>query len=315
MWFRWDFIKARFQAKKLEWKTHFWSRKEVISKKKENTTKKKGKFEYLTFFSMNSHLGYLVPDMVRWLLTPTTLHRGAWQNHLPVETHPRLEEAIPEMECSRSKIIIYCIRSWMAPKFSFTFSYILSSSAKYSSDLLYVCPSVNPSVHLTVHPSVRLSFRPSVCLSLHPSIRPFFRLFFCLSFLCPSVHQSNNNGSKKLCLPTDHDFPFTPSSSPTPLPLSHRFWPDPDTKLWTCVCVCLYVCVCVLACLFLCVFVLLRPSRLSCPSVTSVCHVRLSLPSVTSVASVTSIMVTSVTCITSVSSVCLSVLNLFYYYF
>ena len=100
------------------------------------------------------------------------------------------------MECSRSKIIFYCNRSRLAPKFSFTFivSYFVSSSAKCSSDLLSVCcPTICPSLH--PHPStVRPSVLPlSICLSVvcpsavHLlSICPSVHLLFCLS-VCLSV--------------------------------------------------------------------------------------------------------------------------------
>ena len=104
-------------------------------------------------------------------ITPTTLHRGAWQNLLLVKNHLRMAEAIPETECNWLKIIIHFIRSRMASKFSFMFivSYIVPSSPQ-----IYVYLSVCSSVHLSVRLSNCLSLHPSVRLSVHPSVRLFF---------------------------------------------------------------------------------------------------------------------------------------------
>ena len=100
----------------------------------------------------NNQIEGFIPDMetsLKWdpqYYAKLGIKSYMGQNLLPVETHPRPAEAIPKMVLNWSKIIIYCIRYGLVPKFSFTFidSYIVSSSAKCSSDLLFVFPSVYP---------------------------------------------------------------------------------------------------------------------------------------------------------------------------
>ena len=94
-------------------------------------------------------------------------------------------------------IIIYCIRSRMVSKFHFTFivSYMVSSSAKCSSDLLYVC--------LSVHPAVR----PSIC---------------CPSAICPSTGPTIM-AAIKIVTTTRHDLPLTPFPHPLPLSLNNCY--------------------------------------------------------------------------------------------
>ena len=131
----------------------------------------------ITFLFLRYCSGILHEDNYFWDYTPNTL----------VENSVSLLLLVISLALVPSSPQIFCLS-------------VHQSSVR----CLSICP-------MSVHPSFCLSICAyAVPLSVHPSVRLLFCLSVRLSLLCPSVHLSNNNGSKKIVITTRPRFTIYP---------------------------------------------------------------------------------------------------------
>ena len=136
--------------------------------------------------------------------TPTTLHRGAGQNLLPVETHPRPKEALRKKQNAAGQRLLF-----IASDLGWHQNSVLRL-------LLVISLALAPSAPQIFYMSVCPSIRTSVCLSTLLPICPSVFLFVYPFALPLSIYLSNNNGSTKILITTRPRFTIYPLP---PLPL------------------------------------------------------------------------------------------------